>query len=228
MRKVNTYEGGTDETTITAANSGGSSGDAFDTVVTGTGVTNVFDTAQFMHGTFSARQATGATSAQAILTWAYTGVTRIFGRAYVRFSDVTTARSLIQIRASNAQRARIVLTAASKIALNNAANTAVDTSATSLVVNTWYRLEYDIAVGTSAAGTVNIYVGDSTTLTESIGGTSDFNAVNFDETRHGQIANAANLPDMWWDSLDTNDIGMPGPAGLSPMPPFVSQYGSYH
>jgi hypothetical protein len=211
MRLVNTFEGGSDETTITAGNSGGSSGDAFNTVVTGSGVTNVFDNAQAMHGSFSARQATGGTSAQAILTWSYSSVSRIYGRVYVRFSNVTTARSLVQIRASNSQRARIALTAASKIALNDAANNAVDTSATSVSVDTWYRLEYDIAVGTSATGTVNLYVGDSLTLTEAITGTGDFNAVNFDETRHGQIANAANLPSMWLDGLDTNDVALPGP-----------------
>ena len=54
MVLLNTFEGGSDETTITTANSGGASGDAFTVApAPGASAVMVYDTAQFAHGTMS-------------------------------------------------------------------------------------------------------------------------------------------------------------------------------
>ena len=53
--KSNTFEGGTNGTAITTANSGGASGDAFDAVPNGTGITVTYDNAWKLNGSLSGK-----------------------------------------------------------------------------------------------------------------------------------------------------------------------------
>lgn len=212
MRKVNTLEGGTSGTTVTqgvGGNTGGASGDFFDIIVTGASFTNQFSNAQAMHGTLSLRQAGGSAS-QAHFRWDLSpALDRLFFRFYFRTPTISTARALMQLRVSSAQVLRLALSG-SAIDLNNASNTTVDSSVT-LSSNTWYRVEGDVQQSTGNA-TINIYVGDSLTTTDVLTATgASFGTGDYEEIRFGQIANATGLPDLFYDSLDVNDIGLPGP-----------------
>jgi hypothetical protein len=215
VRLGNTAEGGSDETTVTTGNSGGSSGDAFGGVTIGTNASAVFDTAQAAQGSLSYRLATGGTSTTVFLQWTFTGVARIFFRAYFRLASVGAARSLIRIRAAGAQVARIALSASDTLELRNGGNSVVDTSTATVSANTWYRIEGDITVGTSQSGTVNLYTGESTTLTEAVTATATYGSGTADEIHYGQVVNASNLANLWLDGLDVNDVGLPGPAVVS-------------
>lgn len=212
-----TAEGGSDETTVTEANSGGASGTAWETVdIDATGAL-VYDTAQAAHGTYSMRHTMGVTSGQARAIWEAAtigSVARLYGRLYIRSSDMTSSRSICRIRGNNTQIVRLQIDATGHLELRNSGNTVVDTSTTVLADDTWYRLEFDVRPGNPVTNTVNIYVGDSTSLTEAVSASSNYSTqVVVDEFGVGNFANASNTPNTWFDSIQVNDTGLPGPAG---------------
>jgi hypothetical protein len=211
-----TAEGGSDETTVTTGNSGGSSGTAWDTVNIGTDATLVYDTAQASHGSLSMRHATGATSTTANAIWDTaigTPVARLYGRIYIRSADMTNNRSILRIRTGTTQIVRLQINASGELELRNSANTAVDTSTTVLSDNTWYRIEFDVRPGNPVTNTVNLYVGDSTSLTEALSASSNYSSgTTIDEFGVGNFAAGANAPSTWFDSIQINDSGLPGPA----------------
>jgi len=65
---VNSFEGGTNGVTVSAANSGGGSGNAFDSVTIGTGASIIYDTTQ-TQGALAAKVATGASVSTVFATW---------------------------------------------------------------------------------------------------------------------------------------------------------------
>lgn len=212
MRKVNTLEGGTNGVTVTqgvGGNTGGASGDFFDIIITGASFTNEFSTAQAMHGTLSLRQAGGSAS-QSHFRWDFSpAIDRAFFRFYFRTPTISTGRSLAQLRVGSAQALRLALSG-SALTVNNAANTVLDTS-TGLSSNTWYRVEADVQQSTGNV-TINIYAGDALTTLDVLTATgASIGGGDYEEIRFGQIANATGLPDVFFDSLDANDIGLPGP-----------------
>jgi hypothetical protein len=81
--KQNTFEGGTDTTTITTANSGDASGTPWDSIVIGTDATIQFSTTRASQGTLSGRFATGATSAVANVRWDLPDTNELFTRLYL-------------------------------------------------------------------------------------------------------------------------------------------------
>ena len=75
----NSFEGGSDETTITTGNSGGASGSAFDVVTIGAGNGLVYDSAQ-ARGTLSGRVDLGNNPGTACLYgWTWTETTAAWG-----------------------------------------------------------------------------------------------------------------------------------------------------
>jgi hypothetical protein len=211
-----TAEGGTDELQISTANSGGDSGTAWDTVNVGTDATLVYDTAQPAHGTYSMRHATGATSTTANAIWddaIGTPVARLYGRIYLRSGDMTSTRSILRIRTGTTQIVRLQINASGELELRNSANSVVDTSTTVFSDDTLYRIEFDVQPGNPVTNTVNIYVGDSTTLTEAVSASSNFSAgTSIDEFGVGNFAAGSNIPATWFDDIQINDSGLPGPA----------------
>lgn len=211
-RKINTFEGGTNGTAVTTGNTGGASGDAANQIVAGAGWTHRFSSAQAMHGSLSLEQV-GGSGTQAYFAWTYTSVDRVYGRAYAYLTTAFQGRSLIQCRAAAAQTWRIALTSGGVVEFRNAANTLVDSSA-ALSLNTWYRIEFDVQQSTGNF-TVLIYVGDGVTggdLLDTLSGTgASLGTTDFDEIRFGQIANATGLNSLFFDGLDVNDVGLPGP-----------------
>jgi hypothetical protein len=208
MRLVNPCEG-TNGTTVTAANSDDNGGAAFNTVQTGASWTHVYDTSVFHYGTSSIRQ-NGGSASQCHDTWDISpSVNRMQGAASFRLASVSVARSLIQGRAGGTQRWRIAFLSTGRIEFNNISNTTLGTTAGTFSANTFYRIRYDITVGTSGAYSVSFY-DSSDNLIETLSGTGDFGTANFDEVRHGQIANATGLGNLFWDGLIATDEGIPG------------------
>jgi hypothetical protein len=81
--KQNTFEGGTDTTTITTTNSGGASGTPWDSIVIGTDAAIQFSTTRASQGTVSGRFATGVTSAVANVRWDLPNANELFTRVYL-------------------------------------------------------------------------------------------------------------------------------------------------
>src|SRR5216117_2856830 len=89
VTRQNTFEGGTDTGAVTAANSGGLSGDPFDNVgLGGAGATVTYLAASAYHGTLGCRCATTGTAVTAQIDYRNSigGLSSgaVYGRAYLR------------------------------------------------------------------------------------------------------------------------------------------------
>lgn len=226
---ANTAEGGVDETTVTTLNSGGASGRAWDTVTVGPGATMVYDSAVAAHGGLAYRIATGGTSAQAWVGW--TGGTlgalpRYFGRCYFMISAGllgSTIVTLMRARAGATQSSRVSVTTGNKLSIRNTSNGQVAVGAVNIAADTWYRAEWDIAVGAAADGFAKLFLGDSTSALDNLSApAANFGASNVDEVGFGVVASAANHGTYWVDDLQVNDSAMPGPPAPTIVPAGVA------
>jgi hypothetical protein len=213
MRLINNFEGGTNGTQILAGNSGGGSGDAFDTTNTATGSSRVFDSAQSMYGVYSMRLNVSGTAGTTRVNWTTSlggTFTRTYGRFYWRHATLT-ARNMMAIRAVSVNACRFALNASGNLLLINNAGTTVFTGAAVVAVNVWHRFEWSMGIGSAVTNTVRLYRGDSTTLVEELSASSNYGTAAIDEISHGQVTSTTNIPDGWWDAIEVNDYGYPGP-----------------
>lgn len=233
----NTFEGGTDETTISAANSGGASGDAFGTPVIGSGAALVFDTAFAAHGSLSMRSSTGVSSVSSYAPWTLASVTSDYGRAYVRVGSAPgTERYLLAYRSGAGQALRIGIDSTGHIVLRNAANGLIGTSTTALSFAAWFRLEWQVTFSATVGAVVlRIYTSmDSATITETMSYSALVLTASSDQFRAGVPVSAASQPDAWIDNLAVGGstwfgptatpgtyvhawVGAPDPAGFRVM-----------
>jgi hypothetical protein len=88
---VNTFEGGTDGVTVSAANSGGSSGDAFQ-VVDGTGAT--FAAAAAMHESLGWRAVDPSVNQRCQWTGLGSLTSNVYARFYMRMSTAVTTNAM--------------------------------------------------------------------------------------------------------------------------------------
>lgn len=220
MRVLNNAEGQADETTVSAANSGGSSGDAFTSVNIGTGAEAKTDTAHAAHGTKSYRIATTGTSSTVWLEWDIAaGITTIYGRILIYLTG-TPAVSIGILRIMDSggtnQIARIQIRATERaIEVRNAANTIVATGTTPLTINAFVTLEFKV-ISHASAGEVTCRLHntmDSASVTETISATGqNTGGGDIRVARIGVTGATLNQGPFWIDDLDFNDIGLPGPA----------------
>lgn len=215
-----TAEGGAENVTVTAANSGGASGDAWDTVVTGANATQQYKADVVLNGKRSITQFTGASSVSCYSQWTAkiaarwpAGMTTNYGGCYLRISaipGVDTTFVEMSDAAGTTNRANIRVRSTGAIRLRNAANGTVTTTATILSVNTWYRVEWRVDGSITGAYTISLFLGNSTSAIETISGTANFGGV-IGTYRFGFVANVANSIQYWLDGMQVNDTGLPGP-----------------
>lgn len=212
MLLANTAEGGTNTTAVTAGNSGGSSGNAYDTV---TGAPT-FSTTQAAHGSLSYSFST-STAATLSLNWTTSvgSVAVVAGRAYLYATSFTVGSMICRGRDNtSAQIFRILTDTTGKITLRvGTGNTLVGTGASSMSVNTWYRIEWVINVAASAQVDVRVYLGDSTTLFDSVSSsTANTGTLNVAEMNIGVFTSTASVPQYYLDDIAVSDGSFPGPA----------------
>lgn len=218
MLLKNSAEGGTNGTTVTTANSGGASGNAWDAVFLSTGAgTVVYDTAQSAHGGVSIRHSTADVGDSIQLQWVASVGTpsRLWGRLYYRTASLTLSTDVFRVRSSlGNQVARIAHSAnTGLVLLRNGANSIVYTSTNAVVVNTWYRFEWDFRPGASVTNTVTWYAGDSTTPIETLSATSSYSTdTNCQQVHIGNMASQTFLDNRWFDDIAVSDVGPLGPA----------------
>src|SRR5438128_6709683 len=158
---TNSFEGGSDGTTITTANSGGASGTAFDTI---TGDVTQFSNVLPAHGTLGGRCASRATAAKANLQWvaAHGNLAVEAGRCYFAMDAAPTTNCECVVL----QDSGLVTKAQIRILTDRTwklVGTGASAAGSALALNTQYRFEwkYDTA---GATVTANLYLGDSTTV----------------------------------------------------------------
>jgi hypothetical protein len=221
----NSFEGGTAGVRIIAASSGGTSGSAFDVI--GQANTNEQYSTTAMHGSLGFESSCGSTAQPAYVQWSLASLGTIsavsYGRAYINISTLTgiTGDAIISFLNSGTVNGGIQLggVTAGKLNFQNQAFAQTNTFTTTLSVNTWYRLEWQVTPGASAAGRLvaHLYVGDATTALETqtsttgvYGGSTSWNAIRFGWGSAG--ANHASQPSLYFDDLNVNSTGLPGPA----------------
>lgn len=211
---ANNLEGGTNTTAISAANSGGASGDAFDAV---SGTAPTFDNTHSHSGTYGVLFATAAASSVNWTSATIGSITTLRGRFYM-YPTATGSGTLVIARALRSGTVvwKINYNAATKMALqiNSAAGTV---GTTVLGLNKWWRMEYEfVAAGVSSTSTLNIYDGDSTVITETITNSSGGAAADttVDEMRYGP--NVAYASSTWMDDMLVTDLDFPGPVQAGP------------
>src|SRR6266851_3113313 len=130
MLLTNSAEGITPSgTTVTTANSGGASGNAFDAVtVTSSGQTCASDNAQAAHGALSIKLATGATAAGTFVRWTTSMGTQttIWFRVYAYYqANPGSSVRLWNATASGTSCGSVLVTTAGKLLFANSAGTTV-------------------------------------------------------------------------------------------------------
>lgn len=225
--RSNTAEGASGAVPLTGGsggNTGGISGDFANTVSSGTGTTQAFDNSRSMHGTWSYTFATGSTSASASFNWTgIAGMALCTGRCYVNTSAFAGLGSLVRLRGSTVQTARIAISATGQIQIRDTANGLITATTHILTANSWARIEWAINIGASAAADVWLYLTPDAPIgshTETLHVTAqNFGTNNVDEAGFGFPSAVANGSQIWMDDFWVSDAGVPGPSQLwTPQP----------
>lgn len=164
----NNFEGGTNGVAVTASNSGGASGTAFD-IMFGTALT--YSTAAATQGTMGASVATSAIGAAG---WNLANVTKCSAHMKFTISAVPTTGDMYLMRYHNSGGTRLFdvhVQGTGKLRIFDASGATVWTGTNVLTPSTVYRLEaYVVAGSTASNGTIKVgyYLGNSTTPVETV------------------------------------------------------------
>jgi len=162
--KTNNAEGQADGTTAAPGNTGAGSGDALTTVSAGSGGLISFESEQAAHGTNSYKVAPGAGICY-VLWDDSTGETSFSVRFYFRLTGLPSTTMAFQrvLTAANANVSGINILTTGALTTVNAAGIPVGTTTGALSLDTWYRVSLYGDVSASAAVTMKVFAGDSTT-----------------------------------------------------------------
>jgi hypothetical protein len=160
---VNTFEGGTNGTTVTNSNTGGSSGMELISTASNAGTTLTFsntvarDTLSFRIGF--------ATAAAGYGIWNWVTSIRSVLRFYVYFESSFDSgyMELAFMRAASTNLCKVAINN-HNIVLNNSAGTVIATMPIKLQINSWYRIEVAATKGTTTSNgriELNVYDNDS-------------------------------------------------------------------
>ncbi len=205
--KSNSAEGGTSGTSVTAANSGGASGTAFTVLSKGSGAALVYSTAADAHGVLGYSM-TGASGTATSMGWNGYSAPSIALRFYYNPGPTlpSSVIRLADIRNATGTAARIELSAANQIFIQNNAGTTLTTFAHALQANTWYRIELAMSVSSSAA-TINAayYLLDATTPVDPAYATTTGNTgtANIVQVTVGSTASATWTGTSYFDDVAT-------------------------
>lgn len=217
--RSNTSEGGTNAVTVTPANSGGASGDAFDTAqVGGTGGVCVCETTRAFAGTKSLAIASSTTSVDPYFGWTIPGGQPvIWGRFYAWVTANPAANwrmAGVYGTAPNVNmRAFLRFTTTGKLVVLDSTSAVVYTTTASFPLNQWTRVEY-MVVGSASAGQIWIalYNGNSATAIEQNTSAASFNtAGEIGSVIHGIASPQANVAKAWFDNVAISTAGPIGP-----------------
>jgi len=221
-------------TTVTTANSGGASGNAFDVVtVTSSGQTCASDSARSAHGALSIQLATGATAAGTFVRWntSMGTQTTIWFRVYAYY----TANPASNIRIWNATASgtscgSVLVSTTGKLLFANSAGTTILTSTNSIPLNAWFRLE-GFLTGNASTGQLEFKLfltPDAVTPdeTQTSAATQATTGPPTDYTFGNGGTSTSNFGPIWIDDLALSSTGYPGPvlpAGMTPvaLPPVM-------
>jgi hypothetical protein len=212
---TNTAEGGTNGATVTAANSGGLSCTAFDTVtISQVDSALIYDNAHAVHGSLAYKFTVGPTAAQVFVQWLAAVNPTATNRILLKFAAYFTANPaannyLVHVAtAGGAQVCGIKVNTSGQLILVNQAGSTVATMTTAIPLNAWFQCRADFALDGTG---VNIFMQlwrydtlDSDQPNDYVSGTGAV-AQPFNRVRFGQGGTAvANLGPWWMDDLEVS------------------------
>lgn len=218
MQLVNNADGGVEDATVTALNSGGASGDAFDTVV---GTPNITFDDEHAYGPRAYKVAVSGATTPHQVVWTSSSVGTVgemWGRLYLWSAahPADNRLGLVRFLSGGSQAARLIYQTDGTLLVSDAGNGPEITTTGTVPTGQWCRIEWHITfVATSATIEVRLYnSADSATATETISTTTANGVgVNCDRVEIGAYLNG--LPSTWtgWiDNIEVNDSDWPGPA----------------
>jgi hypothetical protein len=215
----NTLEGGTNTTTISAANSGGASGNAFDSIV-GTGPT--FSSTSAAHGSLAMAP---LTTTQSMVQWAASigTPTEIWIRAYLNIQGNPSANCpfiYVRDQTNAANNCGIRVNSSRVLAITANGSTTVVAFTNVPALSTWVRVELHCLISGGNATCDGRYFAspDAPTATETQTTTQTTTATSFGAVRFG--ANLTSSGQLLLDDVQVNGTGFPGPYVPHRQPPF--------
>jgi fibronectin type 3 domain-containing protein len=211
--RSNSFEGGSAGAAITAANSGGGSGDKFDAVTCSGG--NPTYSSNAAHGSLGASLAVGTTTC--FLQWgpgSIASTTTSYGRAYVYLpSNPGASTILAKIGDSSfARDAQINLSTTGKLSMIDATNTRQASFTQSIPLNTWVRVEWSLTNSTTTGSfTVSLFNGDATSPLETHTVSNINTGASFGSLQIGSVI--ATSTAVGTIGLDDIAYGVSGPLG---------------
>ncbi len=222
---VNSAEGGTNGTTVTAANSGGASGNAADSVTIGATCTLAFDSAHAAHGALAYKVAYGGTAGNVQFTWAAAMGTQsqLWFRLYLYFTANPGSNTPVwSCHPASGTCGRLFVLTTGKLQFNDSAGSLVIASTNTVPLNQWFRVE-GFLTGSATAGQEEFKLfqnaDDLTPLeTQTSAANVNTNSASITTTQFGDSGTAvANVGPYWMDDLGLSSAGYLGPS-VTPAP----------
>ena len=219
---VNTFEGGTSGTTLTqgiGGNTGGTSGNYFDTVTIGGGAADAFDNTHAAHGSLSCKIATVA-SAAVYNTWSAsltnTGVSQVWVRMYLYFTaNPANAHRVFAATAGSGVAAALQVMTTGALRWTDASGSAIVTTTTTIPLNAWFRVE-GFVTGSATTGQVSLSLyttPDSLVPAETFTSAATQNTAGLvTDVRYGVSAAVASVGPFWMDDIGISATGPLGPS----------------
>jgi hypothetical protein len=212
----NSAEGGSNGTTVTTSNSGGVSGNAFDSVNIDAGASLTFDNTHAAHGGLSYNFfSSSPNDAYVVWTTSMGTQTEFWGRCYLYITAIPT-NTFSFFRALNAgalaAEIRVAQSTGSLYIRDSGANI-VGTSVNAVAVNAWNRIDFHFVTNTTN-GRVDVALynsnPDGTQPTELVSAVNINSGTQATAYRFGAPITAGTQT-VWLDDLNLNLSGFPGP-----------------
>lgn len=201
--KANTFEGGTDTTAISAANSGGTSGDA---VANTTGTAPTYSTSAAMHG-FLGMSGSAASGTASTCNWTGFSSTTMAYRFYYKHRAPSAATQMFQSRTAAGQTCGITANTSGTLQVVNSSGATTNLTALvtpALTAGTWYRIELQV-LSDASAGTVSfqVYTGDSfnSVVNQSSSANVNTRGGNITEFRLGKHSTSTDTGTFLFDTI---------------------------
>ena len=221
----NNAEGGTNATSVTTGNSGGESGDSFQVVSMPGGSALTFDASEVAHGLMAYKYVLSS-PVSANFGWIFNASqSRLYGRVYLRLTDypATQEQGLVVFMSGGSYAAGFTVNSSGFLMLRGRRGGIVDqlvVSTWAVPLNAWFRLEWDFTLH-STEGELAVHyfaLPDSITPDNTISRTSlALDNTSADRMLLGAIGTSyADGKTVWFDDLNVNTTGLPGPAISAP------------
>ena len=217
---TNSFEGGTNGTTISTSNSGTSPDHAFDVVNVGSGSTMTFSTTHAAHGNLGGRFSTGSAGNPTYVCWNNSSLgtqTTLYGRAYLYLTSLPgSVDNVVLFDTGSTQILGIQINTSGNLNLYNYISAATLHTFTSVIpTNQWIRIEWEIIFSASVGQiTLSYYLPmDTTTAVETYTSAASQNfGASCNAVYFGWIAGKANQPAMYIDDIGVSSSALFGPA----------------